>query len=332
MLINYIKEKILGYSLPQEFACVALEEIRDPLQVTLTLKGDHSPMNVSESHIFLGYKPLVIGIPFHNILFPNLSSSQTENICLSFHATQFKSNTTWNGFPSYDNSVARIILKKKQTIACGSHTLNLYEGLHARHKFINAFNQFVNRQRENRRPDRKVNINLSQNLADQVQTAYSIPRVISIATISENLKMNMFPTDLHGQVNDDFYIGSLRHGGKANDQVEKFKNVVLSRVDLSWCKQAYSLGKNHMQDLKDFNSFLIHSKRSARFNFPLPESVISYHELTRDTFVDIGIHRIHTYQILGKEKFVDSNTLSHIHRFYAQWRLNQGKSTKFHWR
>ena len=77
----------------------------------------------------------------------------------------------------------------------------------------------------------------------------------------------MFPTDLHGQVNDGFYVGSLRHGGKANEQVERSKNIALSRVDLSWCKQAYTLGKNHMQDLKDFNSFLISNKRSTQLQY-----------------------------------------------------------------
>ena len=332
MFLSYLKKTILGYSLPQEYACVALEGITDPLRVTLTLKGGNFALDVSHSHLFLGYKPLIIGIPVHYNLSSGFASAQPENICLSFHENEFTSNSRWNGFPSYDKSIARIILKNNQKIACGDHSLYLYEGVYARHEFINRFNQFVNRQKEKRRADRKVNINLSENLADQVQTAYSIPRVISIITLSDHHKMNMFPTDLHGQINDGFYVGSLRLGGKANDQVEAFKNVTLSRVDLAWCKQAYTLGKNHMQDLKEFDSFLINNRRSGRFHFPLPESVLSYHELKRIDAVDIGIHRIHSYEILNKEKFVDSNTLSHIHRFYAQWRANNGKPTKFHWR
>jgi len=331
MIINYIKEKILGYSLPQEFACLALEEIRDPLRVAVTIKGADTFLDVSSTHLFLGYKPLVIGIPIQEISGYHLFSNADE-ICLSFFESEFRPNTTWKGFVSYDGSLARIILKKKEILKCGDHAMHLFEGVYAKHEFINSFNQFINKQKEKRRLDRKVNINLSENLADQVQTAYSVPRAISIVTLFENQKMNMFPTDLHGQVNDGFYVGSLRHGGKANDQVERAKIIALSRIDFSWCKQAYALGKNHMQDLKDFSSFLVSNKRSRSYNIPLPESVAAYYELERVDSVDIGIHRIHKYKILYREKLNDSKTLGHIHRFYAQWRLNNGKSTKFYWR
>ena len=144
--------------------------------------------------------------------------------------------------------------------------------------------------------------------------------------------MNMFPTDLHGQVNPSFYVGSLRHGGKANEQVEHVKKIVISQVDFTWYKRAYALGKNHMQDMMNEKSFPIANKRSGVLNIPLPESVASYHELTHLDSVDIGIHRIHRYQILNSEKINDAMTLAHIHRFYAQWRIDNGKSTKLYWR
>src|SRR5687768_8122390 len=124
MFLSYLKKKILGYSLPQEYACVALEGITDPLHVTLTLKGGNFVLDVSHSHLFLGYKPLIIGIPVHNNSSPGFASAQTENVCLSFHEDEFKSNTIWNVFPTYDKSIARIILKNKRRIACGDHTLH----------------------------------------------------------------------------------------------------------------------------------------------------------------------------------------------------------------
>jgi hypothetical protein len=332
MIKNFIKEKILGYSLPQEYACLALETMVDPLSVSLTMKGNKTFLDVSESHLFLGYKPLIIGIPLRKDSANYRDVMNQDEICLSFNENGFEPTIEWREFPSSNETVARVVLKKNHMIECGENTLFLFEGVYARHKFISDFSQFINRQKEKRRSDRKANINLLENLADQVQTAYSIPRIISIITLSEHNKMNMFPTDLHGRVGNEFYIGSLRHGGKANEQVEKLKRIVLSRVDVSWYKQAYALGKNHMQDLKDLSFFLLSNIRSASFGIPLPEAMVSYCELEQTHAVDIGIHRVHSYRIVNELKATTSETLSHIHRFYAQWRINNSKHTKLYWR
>lgn len=322
MLKELIKKKVLGYSLPQEYACLALEAIPDTLRVTLTSKGSDFFSDVSASHLFLGYKPLVLGIP----------SIDLPEICLSFHEGNFELNMVWKGFPSSKNSVARLILRKEHRLLCGHDNLFLYEGVWGEHSFINDFHQFINRQKEKYRSDRKVNINLLHNLADQVQVAYSIPRKISVITLCENNTMNMFPTDLHGPVGNDFYIGSLRHGGKANEQVEKIGRVVLSNVDVAWHKQAYVLGKNHMQNLRDSTNFPVSLIKSTTWDYPLPEAVNFYYELETIGFADIGIHRIHNYQIIHKQSIKTGETLSHVHRFYGQWRNNHHKQTKFYWR
>ena len=78
MLINYIKRKVLGYSLPQEYACLALQEFEGPLRVVLTVKGSTDFLDVSDSHLFLGYKPLVIGITLQ--LSSNFPLSEYEEI------------------------------------------------------------------------------------------------------------------------------------------------------------------------------------------------------------------------------------------------------------
>ena len=115
MIINYIKKKILGYSLPQEYACVALEEITDPLRVTLTIKEDNTFLDVSNTHLFLGYKPLIIGIPVQQYL-PDLHAFASHELTkFVFHFTKASLNQIQSGrdFLSFDGSVARIILKKQ---------------------------------------------------------------------------------------------------------------------------------------------------------------------------------------------------------------------------
>ncbi|MBA4058706.1 MAG: hypothetical protein C0490_28575, partial [Marivirga sp.] len=61
---NQIKKILTGLTVPQEYCCLELENLQDRLNVFLTLKNQHFPVEVSQSHLFLGYKPLVVGLSF----------------------------------------------------------------------------------------------------------------------------------------------------------------------------------------------------------------------------------------------------------------------------
>jgi flavin reductase (DIM6/NTAB) family NADH-FMN oxidoreductase RutF len=141
--------------------------------------------------------------------------------------------------------------------------------------------------------------------------------------------MNMFPTDLHGAVGERFYASSLRRGGLANEQVEKYNRVAISEVDVSFFKQTYSLGKNHMQELNEENQFPLRDEKSESFNFPLPKNVIRYQELKRIDSFDHGIHRIHLYEVIHRQVIGEGkSTLAHIHQYYTQWRFDRGIQTQ----
>ncbi|MBK5277343.1 MAG: hypothetical protein JJE09_00620, partial [Bacteroidia bacterium] len=170
---------------------------------------------------------------------------------------------------------------------------------------------------------------LSGNLLDQVRIAYCIPRIISIITVSDGTLINMFPTDLHGAVGEKNYVSSLRKGGLANTQVEKYNKIVISDVDTSFCKQAYALGKNHMHEMTDINAFSTYVERSAKLKLPLPKSVLRYKELSRIDSFDHNIHRIHLYEVIHAQTIESGkSTLAHIHQYYAQWRLDQSFPTQ----
>jgi flavin reductase (DIM6/NTAB) family NADH-FMN oxidoreductase RutF len=145
--------------------------------------------------------------------------------------------------------------------------------------------------------------------------------------------MNMFPTDLHGSIGNKGYTGSLRIHGKANGQVEAYKRIVISTVEVRSFQQCYSLGKNHMMDLRDFDAFSIYPERSHVFNFPLPNGVVSYRELELVDSLDFGIHRIHFYEVIN-EYIVrqKTETLGHIHQYYAQWRNDHALNTSLYFR
>jgi hypothetical protein len=158
-------------------------------------------------------------------------------------------------------------------------------------------------------------------LYKQVQIAYAIPRIISLISISHAGLFNLFPTDLHGQINEDHYIISLRSSGKACEQVETAAQVLISQVHCDMYKNVYALGKNHMQPLRSKDNFPFSGLLSEKLKWPLPENTISYKELILlDSFIH-GIHKILLFKIVCQQQVqAQTATLAHIHNSYASWR------------
>jgi len=200
-----------------------------------------------------------------------------------------------------------------------------YKGIRGQHHFLSFFHQYIiglNNQVYNRK---KENVFLNNALYKQVQIAYSIPRIISLITVGSGGLYNLFPTDLHGPVNEQYYVSSLRHDGKACKQVEKAGRIVISQIHTDVYKMAYALGKNHMQELKPKENFFFSESLSSLFKLPLPKSLLSYRELELVGSFDHGIHKLLLYKIISSQVVSkDPSTLAHIHNCYATWRHRKG--------
>ena len=302
-----------------------------PLKVILTARDKAIVKDVTASHLFLGYKPVIIGLLAQDTDESFLSDH--SEFCLTLVQDAFKSNTKWKNFPTDRAAVATMMLKKIQQRDFDGKRIYLFEGDQAKHRFLGRSHQLVNNVREKMKIRPKDNVGLPGNLFDQVRIAYSIPRKISVMTVSDDTLVNMFPTDLHGFIGNGYYAGSLRIGGNANAQVESLRRVVISDVDASSYLEVYSMGRNHMMDLQNEPRFMLHHRRSRVFNFPLPEWALRYREMIHIGSHDHGIHRIHFYRIVHSEVLANAGpTLGHIHQYYAQWRMDQGLKTTLYLR
>jgi hypothetical protein len=320
-----ISNMLFGLSVPQEYVCLANEQLTDPFSFHLTGKDLGFCQDITNIHLFLGYKPVIIGIPVINTNEKYLQ--QHHELCLSVSHKAFGFNNEWRGFLTARDSIARLALQKKDVVNIGSATIALFQADQGMHAFISAFHQATNNVRRKTRRATKDAIQLEGNLADQVRIAYAIPRVVSVITLfAPSGQMNMFPTDLHGSINEDYYSSSLRIGGKASNQVDNVKRIVLSEVDAKCYNEVYALGKNHMKDPRAVSLFDT-KERSKQFEIPVPSYAISYRELEVIHSVDIGIHRIYFYKVLNRATILSGNRLTHFHQYAAQWRENHRLQT-----
>ena len=310
-LVKKILDRFSGLYYPQEYLCFAKGSFYQPLHVYL-VDNTHIIKDITNQHLFVGYCPLVFAFQ---------GSDLPPVLKLIFSHQLLIPNEL------YDEKDALAILElqqiKKQ--AAGESYIFYYEGTRGSHDFISRFHQFINRLNNDWYNKKPGNVFLYNNLYKQVQIAYAVPRMISLITVGDNGLFNLFPTDLHGQVGEEYYIISLRVGGKACEQVEMAGKLVLSQVHAEAYKMVYGLGKNHMQELKPIQNFPFTNSLSEQFQWPLPEHTLLYRELELANSFIHGIHKILLFRITQIHQLEDeSDTLVHIHNSYATWRFENG--------
>jgi len=317
-LKSHLKKLILGFDLPQEYLCVGKEELLHPLKVFLGDETSSQPKDVSDQHLFLGYKPLVIGIPALNNSNFYKTLEARSIISLQFLAENEKTKM-----------IAELKLKFIQRKVVRDYTVFLYEGVNGNHQLLSPFYQMTNGILNKSKEQKVGNINLDGNLYEQVRIAYSVPRLISIVSLGDGKQFNMFPTDLNGPVGDGQYVISLRHDGKANAQVEEFGKICIATVGTSFFKTAYGMGRNHMQSLRSLENFEVADERSEKFNLPLSSQILTYRELERMDSIDVGIHRLHFFNVVHRKILRSDASLAHVHRYFASWDIKQGHGTHY---
>ncbi len=313
-LIKKILTKLNGLHYQQEYLCLAKESFPNPIHAYL-IKNGQIIKDITSEHVFTGYRPLIFTLKRSDLKEP----FSTIEIVFSQQSLQP------NDFFKERDALAELSLKLIRKQKIDPDELYYYEGIRGQHRFLSSFHQYIvglNNHLYNRK---EGNVFLDNDLYRQVQIAYSVPRIISLITVGSGELYNLFPTDLHGSVNEQYYVSSLRHGGKACTQVENVGRIVISQVNADVYKTVYSLGKNHMQELKPKENFFFSGSLSGTFNIPLPKSLLSYKELKLVDSFEHGIHKILLYKTISNQSVSgDLFTLSHIHNSYATWRYHEG--------
>ena len=320
-LLKRVLSRLSGYAYPQEYLCLDEAPFTNPLLAYWTI-NDTIAGEVTQDHVFAGYSPLLFA--FSSIKLPGLADHPFITIRFSPHTLPV------DALLKERDAVASLRLQKIRVQEMDGHIIYYYEGTEGRHHFLPAFNQYMIRMHNWLYQQKTGNVYLDHTLYPQVQIAYALPRMISLITVNIENGYNLFPTDLNGQISNNQYIISLRHGGMACRQVEEAGRIVISTVAPSCYKEAYRLGKNHMQPARPAESFDFSENTSKMLGLPLPRIIHSYRELELSGSFDWGIHRILLFTILHQQDSqAGALSLRHIHNSYATWRRKHGLSGNY---
>jgi hypothetical protein len=311
-LLIKLLNKLNGLHYPQEYLCLANESFSNPLRA-YQVQNKTVLKDITALHLFVGYRPLIFALsPLQE---PNLDKWTTIDILFT-HKILHQNET----FAQKD-AMAMLSLKRIHQQAAGEDMVWYFEGINGWHRFLSTFHQWIIGLNNRLANQRAGNVFLADNLYTQVQIAYSVPRNISLITVAQNDLYNLFPTDLHGEIDGGHYIISLRHEGKACQQVLQEAKILITQVESQFYKTAYALGKNHMRDCRKKKDFPFSDSASPRLQLPLPESAVFFHELELQQSFVHGIHRLMVFKVLSRQQVrPNASNLLHIHNTYATWR------------
>lgn len=300
MLKRKIREFFSGVGIAKEYPCVDQRQFEGEVNVYLQYNGHRS--DITHTHLFLGYKPLIAGIWFP----------------LDIHAEEVKIDFVHRS----GKTLANLRLKRFTSIQIDHNWLVIFTGLQANVYFLPLMNRVATNLLRRFRKRLQGNVEMEGNEYQQVQAMYSLPRKISVISLGEDGLYNMFPTDLHGNAGENFYVDSLRKAGKACQQVLDLKRIVKADIDIAAMNDAFAMGKNHMRDRAPQNNLPVEGT-SERYRLPLPKGVVAYKELLLHHHIEIGIHRLLIFKV-ENEKVVHSSkpVLACTNGHYIQWRID----------
>ncbi|MDQ2657917.1 MAG: hypothetical protein M3Y60_10900, partial [Bacteroidota bacterium] len=122
-----MKKLLSGLTIPQQYVCISLEDFQRQFSVLLTGAEGDRLLDVSNTHLFIGYRPLILAIVFTE----GPESVPAEDIIrLSFVHRNLVAPASSD--PARD-CVARLEARKIQARVLGHQTIVFYEGTHGTH-------------------------------------------------------------------------------------------------------------------------------------------------------------------------------------------------------
>jgi hypothetical protein len=245
--------------------------------------------------LFLGYKPLVMGIWDSPEKIQPIADAKTVRLVYRNKVTGVK--------------VATLELTVDQLVAIENQQLILLKGISGVHQLETFGERMGFRINEWLSKKSPGNISLTPGEYDQLKIAYSVPREIRMLTVCCQKGCNTFPIDLFGPAGENHLVLSLRHVKESCRQLEQAENMATRIVPARYAPFAYLLGKNH-------------SQKWHKAVVP-PEIALEEFELVR-SIGDFGVHRLFLLRRKSAAVADSPERLMHAHISYVNWHKRQG--------
>jgi SAM-dependent methyltransferase len=304
---DIISHQFLGKHFSREYLQVDRNVYSNPFEV-VWLDDSGQRLFFAEAPLLLGFDPVFIGISSIS-----LAQELPKHSCLSFQ---------YSG-----KEISSLKLEKILESDFGATRFLLCRCVGAKQGLVGSATAALNNFRELFRKNHH-NLSTLSNRYMQLCVSYSVPRPVVATVVNDGDHYNIFPGDLQGKINDDYYVHTFISGSLSSMQITSIKRAVICEMDAGFSTFIPKIAGNHNKELHPPGKFPFGTERSQQFQWFLPKHCERYFELELMNTFPQGFHTVFVFKILNQKK-QGTHALAHIHRYTAEWRRAQGLKTEY---
>ncbi len=256
--------------------------LRDPQhEVEVWLHSNGKTLDVTRNNVVAALRPFTIGIMLQGEYSENLDAGPVRLCIRQGHEPKRLLGTL------HLRLVRRIPLSQHRFClfemdGCGNFCVGAVKiGLYnLREKWLAE-----RRQRKNPYNFRMAPLDLQCN-----HVFYMCPRPVVLVTVEHEGAGNMFPMDLIGPTDSEWYSMALRKTSPAIRLMQESRRMTLASVPLQQKAIAYEMGKHHRKANIDWATLPFRTVPSTLYGLPTLEGALCVREVRVQEFHEVGSH------------------------------------------
>jgi flavin reductase (DIM6/NTAB) family NADH-FMN oxidoreductase RutF len=301
-----------GDPIPQR---VFLGQQSPQTEVSVWLHGMGSPLDVTCRHTMACADPFVLCIAFSENQGP--TDKEARHLTLKFCERDGQKRV-----------LGEIGLKCVERIAMNGRDFVLFRASSAANYCIPKLRLWAHYLLYARTHRRTNNTEMKPSFLETraMEVMFVCPRPISLVSVITDIKGNMFPMNVMGDIDKDYFAFALRDAKMPAHLVEDAGRLALSSVPFEQGAFAYQLAVNHNKQSINWYELPFETKKSKNFQIPVPVFAYRVREMEVEKIHRGGSHIFFIARVVSDEIFSEGKELFVVHGLYEAWRLRKTNS------
>lgn len=261
-------------------------------EVRVTLDGLATPCDVTDTHVMIALRPLVLALAAPN----GMPSATLAANGLSLRFTPCTEPQTTLGV---------VALRHETEITTDGATLHLFRQNGssnaamppAAQALFSAYHRFGEWKRRHQR-----NTPMLPDDLRAIQVLYICPRPVVLVSVQHGSASNLFPMDLIGQTDGPHFLLGLRNTSPSIPLIKGSRRLAVSDAPLEYTRIAFKLGEHHAKESIDWNALPFATAPSQGHGIPVPKAALRVRDLDVREVRDVGSHTLFITRVVNDER------------------------------
>lgn len=279
-------------------------------EIEVWLYGFGAPRNVTRRQGPASTIPFTFWVAFDADEIP--VDRQSARMSLRFHATGNRRRL-----------LGKLGLRRTHTIRAGKSAILVFEPSSAANycrPVLRLCVHFLLQMWKQRHS--KIRLSLLEHRA--MSALFICPRPISLVSVAEPGRASMFPLNVMGDVDEEYFAFALTASKIPAQFLSNARRFALSVTPIGQAPLAFALAANHNVPSIDFADLPFPTRLSPKLGLPVPVFSPRVREMEIESVHAVGSHALFVARTISDERTASGPEFAVVYGLYQAWRIHQG--------